>query len=224
MSGAAQGGAPHHDTQLTLVRHGETAWNVLGRLQGHTDIALNAQGHAQAAAVAQALRGEPITAVLASDLQRAQQTAQALAAVHGLPVHTAPGLRERGYGVWEGETSEDIALFDAPGHARWRARDLHFAPQGGESLHGFAQRVSEALHALLRQHAGQRVVVVTHGGVLDVIYRLATATPLSAPRDWPLPNAALNLLRHGARGWQVVQWGHTAHLDGVAVRSHAQDA
>src|SRR3954466_11612253 len=93
---------PSSITTVLLIRHGETAWNAERRLQGHLDISLNLEGERQAAAVAQALAGTHIDAIVSSDLQRASQTAQAIAASHQLPVQVERDLRERCYGGFEG--------------------------------------------------------------------------------------------------------------------------
>lgn len=209
-------------THVIVIRHGETDWNLQGRLQGHTDIALNATGRAQAQAVAQALHGEPLAAIYASNLQRALHTAQAIADAQGLPVRLRHDLRERGFGQWEGELSDDIAYLDAEGFARWRARDPQFAPPGGESLLGFHARVSAALDELAQRHVGERIMLVAHGGVLDAMYRHAAQVPLTQRRTWPLANASINRLHHVLGdselqgGWWVAQWGEAGHLQAAA--------
>ena len=121
-------------TRIIAVRHGETAWNVATRIQGQLDIGLNARGRWQAAQVAQALRGEPLQAAYASDLARAWDTAQAIAQASAVGLTAHVGLRERGFGEFEGLTHADIEA-RWPEHAlRWRQRDPHWAPPSGESL------------------------------------------------------------------------------------------
>ena len=106
--------------QILLARHGETDWNRNGRVQGHTDIPLNATGIAQAQALAERLAGEPLAAVFASDLERARVTAAAVAARHELPVSIDPDLREKNFGSWEGLTDGEIAeRFPAAVRGRW---------------------------------------------------------------------------------------------------------
>ena len=109
-------------TRIIAVRHGETAWNVDTRIQGHLDIALNDTGHWQARQVARALADEPLAAVYTSDLQRAHATAQAIAQASGAPLVAEPGLRERSFGALEGRTFAEIEA-DLPEQARrWKAR------------------------------------------------------------------------------------------------------
>ncbi len=203
-------------TRLVVIRHGETAWNAAGRMQGHQDIPLNALGLRQAAALAGALAGEGLHRVVASDLQRAWQTAQALAGPLGLPLQAEPGLRERCFGLLEGHTHAEIEARWPVQARRWRERDPHFVPEGGESLVSFQARCLAAVDRLAAAHAGETIALVCHGGVLDGLYRAATHVALDHPRSWPLGNASINRLLHTAQGLALVGWNDSAHLDGVA--------
>jgi len=201
-------------TRVIAVRHGETAWNVDSRIQGQLDISLNDMGLWQARRVAQALEDEPIAAIYASDLARAWQTALEIAQSHGIEVASDTGLRERSFGLFEGRTFADI---DAalPDQARlWRTRDPEFAPEGGESLLTFRERVTGTAARLATRHPGELVVMVAHGGVMDVLYRAATRQELQAPRTWHLGNAAINRLLWTPQGFTLVGWADTAHLQG----------
>jgi probable phosphoglycerate mutase len=200
-------------TRLIAVRHGETAWNVGTRIQGQLDIALNATGLRQARRLAQALAEEPIAAIYASDLARAWQTALEIARRHGMDVAAEPGLRERAFGLFEGRTFADV---DAalPEQARlWRTRDPEFAPEGGESLLAFRERVTQTAARLAARHPGELVLMVAHGGVMDVLYRAATGQELQAPRTWQLGNAAINRLLWTPQGFTLVGWADTGHLN-----------
>lgn len=199
-------------TRLLAVRHGETDWNVAGRLQGQLDLPLNAAGRTQAAQAAAALAGEPVSAVYASDLARAWDTAAPIAAAHRLPIEPEPGLRERHFGHWQGATRAEIAGRSAQDAAHLKARTPDFTPDGGESLRTFAERVQITVDRLATRHAGQTVLLVTHGGVLDVLYRLAHGLALNAPRGWDVPNAGLNRLRWHDGRLGVEGWGDVAHL------------
>ncbi|MHB8648584.1 MAG: histidine phosphatase family protein [Gaiellaceae bacterium] len=135
---------------LLLVRHGETDWNAAGRLQGHTDRPLNEHGRRQARALAERLAGEGIAAVYASDLARARETAEIVAARLGLPVATDPDLREKNWGSWEGLTSEErlTVAFE------------------GEATEAHRERMLRAVGRIAAAHPGGRILVVTHGGSL----------------------------------------------------------
>ena len=200
-------------TRIIAVRHGETAWNVDTRIQGHLDIALNDTGHWQARQVARALADEPLAAVYTSDLQRAHATAQAIAQASGAPLVAEPGLRERSFGELEGRTFAEIEA-DLPEPARrWRQRDPHFAPTGGETLVQLRERIAATTHRLAAQHTEQLIVLVAHGGVLDMLYRLATGLDLQAPRTWLVTNASINRLLWTPQGLTLVGWADTQHLD-----------
>lgn len=204
--------------RIIAIRHGETAWNALGRIQGHTDIGLNDNGHAQAQQVAQALSGEALDAIYSSDLQRAWQTAQAIAAVTAAPLHAEPGLRERCFGSFEGSSFAQIAQQQPQAAELWRKRDVQFAPpDGGESLLQLHERIAAAVQRVAAAHIGGHIALVAHGGVLDMLYRLATRQHLQAPRTWQLPNAAINrLLWTPESGLTLVGWGDVQHLSSAA--------
>ena len=200
-------------TRIIAVRHGETAWNVDTRIQGHLDIALNDTGRWQARQVARALADEPLAAVYTSDLQRAHATAQAIAQASGAPLVAEPGLRERSFGELEGRTFAEIEA-ELPEQARrWRQRDPHFAPTGGETLVQLRERIAATTHRLAAQHTEQLIVLVAHGGVLDMLYRLATGLDLQAPRTWLVTNAFINRLLWTPQGLTLVGWADTQHLD-----------
>ena len=199
-------------TRIIAIRHGETTWNVDSRIQGHLDIPLSATGRQQAERLAGALRDEPITAIYASDLARAWETAQYIGQAHGLPVLKAIGLRERDFGDFEGKTFAEIELLLPEQSMRWRKRDPQFAPQGGETLTDLRSRVMEAAERLAARHPGEQIALVGHGGVMDVLYRAATRLDIQAPRTWTLGNAAINRLLWTPGGFALVGWADTQHL------------
>lgn len=200
-------------TRLLAIRHGQTAWNRANRVQGQLDIPLDATGRWQAQRMAAALADEPVRAIYSSDLRRALETAQALATATGVPVRTDPGLREREFGRFQGHTFAEIEAEWPEQSQLWRRRDPVFAPEGGESLLVFRERVTRCAEALAARHAGDLIVLVAHGGVLDVLYRAATRQELQAPRTWMLANAAVNRLLWTPQGFTLVGWADTTHLD-----------
>lgn len=200
-------------TRLCLVRHGETAWNAEGRVQGQTDVPLNELGHAQAHAVAAALAGERFAALYTSDLTRVRQTARPAAERFGLAPRADPGLRERHYGMFETLTYREAKERFPADYARFRERDPEFDFAGGESLSVFNARVLARVTAIAALHAGATVLVFTHGGVLEMVYRRAAGMPLSTARDFEIPNAALNWVEIGAEHWRVQAWAERAHLE-----------
>jgi 2,3-bisphosphoglycerate-dependent phosphoglycerate mutase len=199
-------------TRILAVRHGETTWNRDTRIQGHTDIDLNDHGRWQAARLARALGQEPIAAIYSSDLKRARDTAQAVAQQHDLPVHADIGLRERGFGRFEGHTWDELALRYPAETLAWRKRMPDFAPPGGETLLQLRERVVATVLRLAERHVGEQILLVAHGGVLDVLYRAATRLDLQAPRTWQLANTGVNRLLWSPEGLALVGWGDVSHL------------
>ena len=201
-------------TRILAIRHGETAWNVDTRIQGQLDIPLNETGQWQAQRLAQALaQGDPIDAIYSSDLLRAFETARAIANATGATLQAHSGLRERGFGHFEGQIYGELETLFPKDAELWRQRDPHWAPSGGESLTQVHERVSHTLHALASQHPGEQIVLVAHGGVMDQLYRLATGQTLQAPRTWGLTNTAVNRLLWTPEGLSLVGWADTSHLD-----------
>ena len=202
-------------TEIWFIRHGETAWNREGRLQGWQDIELNAAGRHQAERLAARICASTqiFDALYSSDLQRAYATAAPLSAGLGLRVHGVPGLRERCYGVLEGL---DLARLDelAPEAAAARnSRDPDRPLEGGESLGQFRARVIAAVDDIAGRHPGQCILAVTHGGVLDIVWRHACGVALDAPRPVPLLNASITRVGIDGGRWQVLQWADVDHLD-----------
>lgn len=201
------------NARICLVRHGETSWNAERRLQGHIDIPLNDRGVMQAASTARSLADFHFAAMYTSDLQRAHATARAIAERRAQPLKTERRLRERHYGIFQGLTYDEASARYPEAYAHFKARDVDQPiPGDGESLAAFATRIAEALTEIAQRHAGERVLVVTHGGVLDIAHRLATGKPLHAPRDFTIPNAALNWIEHEAGQWRLLAWGDERHL------------
>ena len=200
-------------TRILAIHHGETAWNVDARMQGQLDIPLNDTGRWQAHRLALAVSDEDIAAVYASDLLRAFQTAQAVAKGCGRPIVTDIGLRERGFGVFEGFTFNEIEARWPQQSERWRRRDPDFAPDGGESLRDFYARSLEATTRLAAAHPGETIALVAHGGVMDCLYRAASRLDLQAPRSWQLLNASVNRLLLTESGLTLVGWNDTYHLE-----------
>lgn len=199
-------------TRLIAVRHGETAWNRVSRIQGHTDIPLNEAGQWQARQVGQAVAAEGVDAIYSSDLLRAADTARAIGQAAGLPVHLDAALRERHFGELEGLTHEEINTRWPEQARRWRGRDPDYGPQGGETLKEFHARCVGALTRLAHRHLGQTVVLVAHGGVLDCFYRAANGVALEVPRSWTIGNATINRLLYSPEGLTMVGWADDGHL------------
>jgi 2,3-bisphosphoglycerate-dependent phosphoglycerate mutase len=148
-------------TTILLARHGETDWNLERRFQGWADPPLNETGRAQARALAEQLRDTPFDAVYSSDLKRAHETAEILAVSHGVPVVADQGLREIDVGPLQGLTWTEV-------HERWGDDRPH-----GETREQHHARVRGAVERIARDHAGQRILIVTHGGTMRALHSIA---------------------------------------------------
>ena len=200
-------------TELLLIRHGETDMNRELRFQGQVNVALNATGLEQARRLAARLKREQADAVYVSDLLRARQTAGPIADELALPPVADSGLREQAFGRVDGMRVDDIKREHPEAWAGWLRFDEDFAMPEGESTRAFHARVMEALQRVVGAHPEQTVVVVTHGGVLDMIYRTARSLGLSGPRQSEIPNAGLNRIKVRDTGsMDILAWADTRHL------------
>lgn len=195
------------------VRHGQTAWNAEQRVQGQLDVPLDDVGRWQAEQVAAALADDGLDAIVSSDLERAFATAAALARATGAPHKVDAGLRERHFGRFQGLTHSEIEARWPEEALRWRQRESGFAPGGGETPEAFFERSLACATRLAAAHAGQRIALVSHGGVLDCLYRAAVGVALDAPRTWKLDNATINRLLWSGERFALVGWNDHAHLE-----------
>ena len=199
-------------TELILLRHGETDWNRELRFQGHVDVALNAIGLEQARRLARRLAGEMAHGLYASDLLRAQQTAHPVAKQLDLASITVPALREQSFGLVDGMKVDDIKAQHPQAWEGWLRFQEDFCMPEGESTRQFHSRVMDAVYRLVAAHPGETLVVVTHGGVLDMIYRTARSLGLKGPRQSEIPNAGVNRIRVTGGVFEILSWADTRHL------------
>jgi 2,3-bisphosphoglycerate-dependent phosphoglycerate mutase len=161
---------------LYLIRHGESAFNAQGRIQGQLDPPLSDLGHRQGAALAKALAALPINAVFASPLQRARDTAAPVAAEMGLDLRTLDDLRELNAGVFQGRTWPEVHdLFPAEA-SRWTSQDPDFRIPDGESRRELMQRGRQALETI-KAGGEKQVAVVSHGGILAAALKALLEVP-----------------------------------------------
>jgi probable phosphoglycerate mutase len=199
-------------TELILLRHGETDWNRELRFQGHVDVSLNAIGLEQARRLAQRLAGETAHHIYVSDLMRARQTADPVSHQLGLPAVSDAALREQSFGRVDGMRVDDIKAQYPQAWEGWLQFHADYSMPEGETTRQFHARVMDAVQRIVAAHRGQTLVVVTHGGVLDMIYRTARALGLSGPRQSEIPNAGLNRVRVHDGGIDILAWADVQHL------------
>ena len=208
-------------TDFLLIRHGETDWNRELRFQGRIDISLNDMGQLQAQRLKKRFAeasdhwltdNHKIQVVVSSVLQRAHQTAQPIAELMGFKSILLPGLQEQCYGIFEGLTAQEIKVQYPQAWAQWLAFDSQVAVEGAESAQVFHDRVMQTMYDLAAQYKDGKVVVVTHGGVLDMIWRHAKQHTLDGRRVCDIPNAGINQVSYQDGQWKVVSWADTEHL------------
>lgn len=206
-------------TRFCLVRHGETNWNVERRLQGHTDIDLNHRGLKQAAQMAKALQVIDLKfdVLYTSDLLRAANTAKAIESAFGVSAILNESLRERHLGALQGLTTSDAPNLEPELWEAHLRRDLEHRLRGGESIKQFAARIHGALERIRLEYSGKTILLVSHGGALDMMYRLASNQALEAEKAVNVPNASLNWINHDGSSWRVERWADTSHLEGLAL-------
>lgn len=180
-------------TLLYFVRHGETDWNRTMRIQGQSDVELNAQGEEQARRLGARMAGWRIDRAITSDLARARETARLILGDRTVPLETDERLRERHFGEWEGLTREQVEARDRDGARRWREEPWTFRPPGGESLADVARRATPVVEEL-RGEKGH-ILVVSHGGTLQTVLRHLLGWPDGSGPKLILFNTGLTMVR-----------------------------
>jgi 2,3-bisphosphoglycerate-dependent phosphoglycerate mutase len=199
-------------TQLIIVRHGQTQWNLKLIRQGHLDSPLTEMGLAQAKALGDRLARETFSALYSSDLGRAVQTAQMIADATGHKIVTDPRLRERHLGIFQGLNGDELKEKYAEEYRLHRTMGPSYVIPGGESMRQQVERNVAYFNEIAEKHLGETVVVVTHGGVLSGFFRHALSIPLEAPRRFEFTNASLNVFTYEAGSWMLRTWGDVSHL------------
>lgn len=205
-------------TELILIRHGETDWNRELRFQGQVDVPLNATGHEQARRLAERLGAERLVVdhLVCSDLIRTRQTAQPVLGTLLPQLHidnvVDASLREQSFGLVDGMRVDDIKLQHAGAWENWLRFDADGGMPGGETTRQFHTRVMDAVRRLAQEHAGKTLMVVTHGGVLDMVWRTARGVGLHGPRQSDIPNAGFNRVRLDGDAIELLHWADVRHL------------
>ncbi|RPJ04319.1 MAG: histidine phosphatase family protein [Spirochaetaceae bacterium] len=200
-------------TILIIVRHGETEWNRMGKQQGHLDSPLSENGIRQAEAIASAVR-TGFDLVISSDLGRALATAEIIMAQCGLPILKDQGLRERHLGMLQGFTMEEFAKAHPKKTAQFVSGDPDFVIPEGESIRQRYDRAIRTFDRIASEHQGKRIMVVTHGGILESLLRHTLGIPLELKRSFSLINGSLNTFSYEQK-WILESWGIISHLEGL---------
>lgn len=195
-------------TILFAVRHGETEWNLAGKFQGHLDSPLTESGIQQAQALADDLAGRGIEALYSSDLGRAMQTAHIIGERLELPVHADECFRERRLGILQGMSKGEFREKYPNEWAAFASGEPDYEVPGGESAKQLYTRCIERGIELAGRHVGQRILIVSHGGVLRSFFYHALCIPLTTPRRFSVFNAAINCFTVSKDRWRLDTWGY----------------
>jgi probable phosphoglycerate mutase len=202
-------------TEVTLIRHGETEWNLSGRWQGHADSPLSERGVAQAEALGKRMKPGDFDFFYSSDLERAMHTSRLVGGHSGWEALPREDLRERDLGVLEALTTDEMLELQPDAYRSFRNGGPEYVPPGGESFKQFCDRCANAVEEIAGSHEGAKIGIVTHGGVLGAIFRHVLKIPLEAERNFVLLNCSLNRIEKKANGWNLLSWGDVAHLEGM---------
>lgn len=196
-------------TQLFWIRHGETEWNRFTRFQGLRDVPLSETGVEQAHRAAEYLKNQPFSAIYSSDLKRARQTAEIIAAKHSLPVESFPELRERCCGDWEGKTRQEIG----EQYPDWETVSLHGGKYGVEKTSEVVRRFLAKCEELARKHQGETIAIVAHGMCMNAVISKITDGELGLGKSRIKNTGISRLTYEEGKGFQIISFNDTSHLE-----------
>ncbi len=202
-------------TTLYLVRHGESTWNEVGRIQGKQDPPLSDLGRRQARALAGGLRHEQLDAIYSSSQQRARSTAEIVAGVHGLPVTIVEDLTEIDHGHWEGLTQLEVEQQFAASFQTWLQRPSQTQMPGGEHCLSLQQRVLDAWQHILVEEKGHHVLIVSHDIPIKVMIADVLGLELDRIGQFAVANAAISVVQAIDGRLQLRHLNQTCHLDSI---------
>jgi broad specificity phosphatase PhoE len=199
-------------TKITIVRHGETEWNISMQLQGHQDSPLTKNGIKQTNLLAQTIKNRDFDLIYSSDLGRAIDTANILNKQLNLQIIPSEKLRERAFGVMEGLTREQVELkYPDIFHVYMHRNSNHQIPEG-ESLETFSKRVIDEIDLIAKSNVGKRLLLIAHGGVLDCVIRKIFKLKVDDKRCFTLHNSSVNTISIENEKWILEEWGNVEHL------------
>lgn len=197
--------------RLYLIRHAQTAWNLEQRAQGHSDIPLDATGRSQAEALGKVFEGVSLSRILSSDLSRSVQTAEYVARSTGAPIELTRDLRERSFGIYEGEPFERIRSVMDELASTMKTDRFGARPEGGESSRDVWRRLESVLPGL--QSEPGDLAVVTHGGVCGLLLARLLHGTVETSRSFRFENTAVTELRRRSDGfWTLLRYADAGHL------------
>lgn len=202
-------------TEITLVRHAETEWNTQRRFQGHKDSELTELGWKQVSALGKSFRYESFDRLYSSDLPRSRKTAEAIAAHHQHSILFDERLREKNLGIFEGLDVPEIRERFGEAYAAFKSEGPGYQIEEGESTFQLQQRALAFVEDVQARHAGESIVLVTHGGVVRVLLKHILGISLDTPTRFRIQNTSIHRLVLEKEYWMVSTLGEVSHLNGV---------
>ena len=204
-------------TEITIIRHGETMWNVQKRIQGQRNSKLSENGITQAELVAKALAKREFDVLISSDLERALETANIINKQLLIPHKYSANLRERSFGIFEGKNFAEIEEKYPEEYLRYKERNPEFVVPGGESIQQLYQRVTSEIEAIAHKFKDQNVLIVSHGLVLEMMMYKTFNLKLNEPRTFSINNSSISSFYIDEDNWFLKEWGVIEHLVSVNV-------
>ena len=200
------------ETEIILIRHGETEWNSQLRMQGHSNSALSAVGRGQIQALGEWMKNVPFDHIYSSDSLRARQTAEAITQYSGDTLQFDQRIREKNLGVFEGLTSIEARERHPEIYRLFKTGGANYVIDEGESTQQVLDRALEFIEEIRLRHPEKRVVMVTHGGVVRVLMKHTLGLSLDAPTSFLINNTGIFRLVWNEK-WLVSQMGGVSHLE-----------
>jgi probable phosphoglycerate mutase len=200
------------ETEIILIRHGETEWNSQQRMQGHSNSDLSSVGQAQIQALGQWMKNVPFDLIYSSDSPRAKQTAEAITQFSGHELQFDQRLREKNLGVFEGLTSEEARERHPEVFRLFKTAGSKYVIDEGESTQQLQDRALEIVNEIRIKHPEERVLLVTHGGFIRVVMKHSLGLSLETPTRFLIRNTGVFRLEWEDK-WLVSQMGGVSHLE-----------
>jgi len=199
------------ETEIILIRHGETEWNSQRRMQGHSNSELSSVGRGQIQALGELMKNESFDHIYSSDSLRARQTAEAITQHTGHTLQFDQRIREKNLGVFEGLTSTEAKERHPEVYRLFKTEGAKYVIDEGESTQQLLERALEFIEEIRLRHPQERVVMVTHGGVVRVLMKHSLGLPIDAPTRFIIKNTGIFGLIWN-ENWLVTQMGGVSHL------------
>jgi alpha-ribazole phosphatase len=201
------------ETNIYLIRHGQTVWNMEKRFQGQSDTALDESGEDQARLLMERMREIPIDLIVSSDLIRARRTAEILAESRGLKVTEDPDLREIHFGIWEGLRIDEVQSKDPRTFETWVHNPGALRIPDAETFQEVQDRAAAALERWIALYPGKTLALVTHGGVISALLCRVLNEPIQRMWDYKLENTSVShITRHASEGYRIGFVNDHSHL------------